>query len=433
MRGVLLFLLFAAIVVGGAWWLAGLTGQVSATLDGYTIEMATPLALLAVALLVIAVALLLRLFFGLLNLPTRLARWRARRRHAAGEHASVRALVAIAAGHQAQARVQTAKARRLLGDTAHTLLHAAEAARLSGFEDEAEALYQKLAEHEHASFLGLRGLFRQAWQRQDWDAAARVAKQAERSHPGTTWLRAERSEVAIRTGNWQQALALAAPGAPTAAYAVAAVQAEPDANKALRLAKRAVKDSPDFIPAILAYATKLREAGKESKAQTVLREAWTRIPHPDLATLALAAHTAPGTKYAEAQALVRGNPQHPESLFLLATLSLQVGTHESVAEARRLAEAARAGGLNQQRVYRLLADIDAADLTGTTLSRPRETLRQAMAADPDPGWRCEACGTGQASWLPVCPNCQTAGRIGWGSAVHPRMIAASVSPSHDAA
>ena len=49
MRAILLFLLFTAIVVGGAWWLAGLAGQVSATLAGYTIEMATPLALLAVA------------------------------------------------------------------------------------------------------------------------------------------------------------------------------------------------------------------------------------------------------------------------------------------------------------------------------------------------------------------------------------------------
>ena len=430
MRAILLFLLFTAIVVGGAWWLAGLAGQVSATLAGYTIEMATPLALLAVAILVIALALVLRLVFGLLHLPRRLAGWRARRRHAAGELASTRALVAIAAGHQAQARALTAKARRLLGDTAPTLLHAAEAARLAGLEDEAEALFRQLAEHEHAGFLGLRGLFRQAWQRQDWPEAARLARQAERVHPGTNWLRAERSEVAIRTGNWQQALALAAPGAPTAAYAVAAVQAETDPGRALRLAKRAVKVSPDFIPAILAYATKLREAGKESRAQTVLRESWARHPHPDVASLALAPHTAPATKLSEAQALVRGNPQHPESLFLLANLSLQIGTHESVADARRMAEAARGAGLNQQRIYRLLADIDAADLTGTTLSRPRETLRQAMSAEPDPGWRCEACGTGHAQWLPVCPSCQSAGRIGWGSAMRPRLISGP-APSHD--
>ena len=422
MRGVLLFLLFAAIVVSGAWWLSGLSGQVSATLAGYTIEMATPLALLAVAVLVIALAVLLRLFFGLLNLPRRFAAWRARRRRLAGRTATTRALVAIAAGDVPKALRQTAHARKMLGDTVQTLLHAAEAARLAGREDEATEIFRKLSKLDEASFLGLRGLFRQAWGRQDWEEAARLARQAERLHPGPSWLRAERSEVAVRTGNWQQAMALAAPGAPTSAFAVAAIEAEPDAGRALKLAKRAVKDSPDFIPAALAYAKRLRESGSERKAQTVLRDTWARNPHPDLAAFALALHAAPATKFSEAKTLIGGAPQHPESLFLLAGLALAVGTTESVIEARHDAEAARAAGLNQQRLYRLLADIDAADLTGITLIKPREALRAASAADPDPGWKCDACGDALPQWSAICPHCRTAGQIGWGNVVRPRMI-----------
>jgi len=226
----------------------------------------------------------------------------------------------------------------------------------------------------------------------------------------------------VRTGNWQQAMALAAPGAPTSAFAVAAIAAEPDAGRALKLAKRALKDSPDFIPAALAYAKRLREGGSERKAQTVLRETWARNPHPDLAAFALALHTAPATKFSEAKTLIGGAPQHPESLFLLAGLALAVGTSESVIEARHYAEAARAAGLNQQRLYRLLADIDAADLTGITLMKPREALRAASAADPDPGWKCDACGDALPQWSAICPNCRAAGRIGWGNVVRPRMI-----------
>ena len=425
MRGILLFFLFAAIVVGGAWWISGLSGQVSATLAGYTIEMATPVALLGFALLIILLAILLRLFFGLIDLPGRIRRWWAGRRLAAGNLATTRALVAIAAGDAPKALKFAGKARSKLGDTVQTLLHAAEAARLAGRDDEAAELYRKLADHDEAGFLGLRGLFRQAVARQDWEEAARLARQAERAQPGTSWLRNERAEVAIRTGNWQQAIALAAPGAPTAAYAVAAIEAEPDSGRALKLAKRALNDSPDFTPAALAYARLLFAAGKDSKAQGVLRDAWTRNPHPDLARLALAPHTAPATKYREAQTLVAGNPGHAESHFLLATLGLQVGTNESVIEARRHAEAARAAGMNQQRIFRLLADIDAADLTGSTLIKPREALRQASAADPDPGWRCEACGTAVPAWSATCPHCRAAGHIGWGNVVRPRLIGQS--------
>ncbi len=415
MRAVLGFLLIGAAIIGGAWWLMELHGHISATLAGYTIEMATPLAIVSLAIIVLILTVLLKLVLSVFNLPARFTAWRARQRKAQGELAVTRGLVAIAAGNQAQARMHTARARKLLGDTSQTLLHAAEAARLAGYEDEAEALYRQLSEHKEAGFLGLRGLFRQAVARQDWDAAAKLGREAERIHAAPSWLRAERSEVAIRTGNWQQAIALAAPGDPTAAYAVAAVDAEPDASKAMRLAKRAVKDSPDFVPAILAYAKLLRGAGKESKAQSVLRDAWTRMPHPDIAAFALAVHQDAAALHREAAKLVQANPDHPESLFLRARHALAAGTAESITEARNFAEAAKAAGLNHQRLFRLFADIDAADMTGGTLLKPRETLRAASAADPDPAWRCDNCGAAQPSWMAVCPNCKTPGRISWGT------------------
>jgi len=415
MRAILGFLLAAAVAIGAAWWLSELNGHVSATLAGYTIEIATPLALLGVALLVLLLAFALRLMAVVLNLPSRFAQWRARRRKAEGERTLVRSLVAIAAGDQAKAGKHTARARKLLGDTAQTLLHAAESARLAGREDEAEALYLLLAQRDDAGFLGLRGLFRQAVTRQDWAEAARLGRRAEALQGSPNWLRAERSEVAIRTGNWQQAIALAAPGAPTAAYAVAAADAEPNAGKALRMAKRALKDSPDFVPAALVYARRLRDAGREAKAQSVLREAWKLTPHPDIASLALAPFTTPSERHREGAALVQGQPNHVESLFLRAQLAVALGTYEGFAEARQLAESARQAGLNQQRLWRLLADIDAGDLSGATLLKPREALRQASAAEPDSAWRCEACGTPQPGWQPVCRSCFVPGRVSWGS------------------
>ena len=420
MRGVLALLAVAAVTIGIAWWAAGLTGTVAATIAGYTIQTTTPVALVALVVLVLAIHLALRLLSGLFGVPARLGRRTARRRRAAGDKAVTRTLVALAANDAGTARTQSGRARRLLGDTPQTLLHAAEAARLAGREDEASALFRLLSEREDAGFLGLRGLFRQAMAREDWQGATALLRRAEGLRPGNAWLRTERSELAVRTGNWQQAIALAPPDAPRAAFAVAAAQSEPDVERAIGMAAKAWKDSPGFAPAAMIYATKLRESGRESRARGVLRDAWRQSPHPDIATLALANVTDPPARMRDGGKLAQANPGHPESLFLTATLALAAGQPE---EARRHAEAARNAGLNQQRLWKLFSDIDAQDHGGTdALPAQPDAIRRATAVEPDSGWRCEVCGTAQAQWMAVCPSCHTPGRIGWGAASRPKLI-----------
>jgi len=359
-----------------------------------------------------------------IGLPGRIGAWRARRRRTAGEAAVTRTLVAIAAGDAHAARSEATRSRRLLGDTAQTLLHAAEAARLAGHDEEAAELFRMLSLRKDAGFLGLRGLFRQAMARQDWPEATRLARAAEAIRPGAMWLRAERSELAVRTGNWTQALALAGPGTPSAAFAVAALEAEPDADRAMRMARRAWKDNRDFTPAAVAYAARLQKAGKIVKALDVLRTAWKTAPHPDLATQALVPVTHPELRLKEGMRLVAPNPAHSESHFLLARLALEAGLLE---EAREHAEKARAAGMNQQRLWLVFADVEAGMHGDTEAGRlaQRDALRQATVAEADPGWRCDACGTGFPHWLPACPACHTPGRISWGLASRPRLLAAS--------
>jgi HemY protein len=405
MRRALWVLVVAAVVVAIAWWLAGLPGRVTVNAAGYSVETATPIAILGAAVLLAVLLTLLWLGIVLATLPQRWHRWRQRKRRAAGDEAVTRTLVALAAADPA-ARRQAARARRLLGDTAQTLLLAAEAGRLSGSDAEAADLYQRLAERNDAAFIGLRGLFRQAIAREDWDAAADLARRAEAAHPGAAWLREERTLLAVRTGNWGQALALAGPEAPRVAYATAAAEAEADPAQATKLARQAWQDDPRFAPAALAYARRLREAGREGRAQDVIRASWKAQPHPDLAEFFLVPVKDPIARVREAGSLVRENPDHPESHLLLAQLSLAAGL---TGEARRHAEAARQAGMKQKRLWLLIADLEAAEH-----GDPRDALRQAANAEPDPVWRCGACGAAQAKWLPACPACHTPGRIGWG-------------------
>ncbi|MBV9538805.1 MAG: heme biosynthesis protein HemY [Acidisphaera sp.] len=427
MRRILAILVIAAITVAVAWYIAGLTGQVAVTIAGTTFEATAPVAVLFFLLAVLAVYLVVRIIGAILfGIPASIGRSRLRTRRARGDNAISRTLVAIAAGDRRHARAEASRARRLLGDTPQTLLLAAESHRLAGDEAAASDLYRRLADRDDAAFLGLRGLFRQAMARHDWAEAATIADRAERVHPGAAWLREERAQLAIRTENWSQALQLGGKEGSNAALLVAAAEQATDPRESLRLAKQAFEQDASFTPGVLAYASRLRAQGREMRAQDALRSGWAANPHPDLGDLFLANVKGAANRLGTAARLTAVAPNHAESLLLTARLALEAGRP---AYARRHLDAARAAGCNQRRLWVLLADTEAAERGNTEEGRAaqREALQRAASAEPDPTWRCESCGSMQASWHPVCPICHTAGRIVWGRS----RIAPEAGPTPD--
>jgi HemY protein len=224
--------------------------------------------------------------------------------------------------------------------------------------------------------------------------------------------------LAVRAGNWTDALALADASAPKAALATAAAEAEADPGRGLRLARQAWRDDPALAPAALVYATKLRAAGRESRALATIRHTWSIAPQPDLADFALAPVTDRLERTQAAQRLTEANPEHAESRLLLARTALEAGL---TGEARRHAEAARLAGLNQRRLWLLLAEIEEAEGGDSEAGRQaqRDALRHAATADPDPVWRCSHCQTVHARWHPACPACFTVGSLRWSEALQP--------------
>lgn len=415
MRLLIWFLVLAAVVIAAAWWVAGLPGHVTVSVVNLTIETTTAVAVLALILLVALGYVLLRLLFALVLLPWRWRQWRRNRGRESGDAAVGRALTAIAAGEKRGAADTAQRARRLLGDTPQTLLLAAEAARMAGRDDEAAATYRLMVERDDARFLGLRGLFRAAMAREAWPEAARLAKEAELAQPGGTWLREARLHLAARTNDWTPTLALAGPDAPAAALRTAAAQVESDPARALQLAERAWRADQGFAPAALTYAHMQRQAGRDGRARDTLRAAWKVAPNPELATFALASIEDPVERLKAATAFVQGSPNHPESHFLLARMALEAGL---TVEARRHADAARDAGMNQRRFYLFLAGLEDASRQPDAA---RAALRDATTADPDPVWRCEACGAQQAVWHPACPNCHVPVRMVWTTPRAPRL------------
>ena len=412
MLKVILFLLAGFVIVAMAWLLAGIPGHVAASIGAYTIETSAPVAILMLAALAAVILILLRILRAFLAIPRTGAGWRRRHRLNLGEQAVTRVLVALAAGEQRAARKEARRARHLLGNSPQTLFLVAEAARLSGREDEAEEAFRALVNQKDARFLGLRGLLRQAVDRHDWPEALVIAKQAEAAHPGTLWLRQQRAELALQTENWADALELIGPDPRRATYYVAAADAEADPSRALSFAKQAWKQDPAFAPAVLAYATRLRAAGNEKRAQACILDAWKRSPHPDLATFALALEPNNLARAQAAKRLVAGNPTHPESRVLLARVALDAGL---TGEARHQVEIAETEGMKQRRLCLLLAEIEEQERGDTEAGRlaQRDALRRAATAESDPHWQCTNCHTDHAAWQPKCEICGSVGTVQW--------------------
>jgi HemY protein len=417
MRHVIAFLVVTALVLAGAWWIDHLVGALTVQAGSYTVQ--APLSVAVVALLLFALVVygvyrLLDALFGLRHV-VRGTRVRGARRR--GEQAVTQTLVALAAREGQTAKAQIQRARQYLGDTPQTLLLAASAGNMAGDQAMANEAFEKLATHREGAFLGLRGLLNQAVAEENWGRATELARRAEKVHPGTSWLRGDKAERTARTGDWQEALLLNRDAAPHAALAAAAADAEPDPVKALKLAKDAFKRDPGLVAAALAYARRLREAGQEKSALDILRKAWARSPHPELASMALAPAPDRLARLKAAQALVRDAAESAESHFLLARLAFEAGLND---EARRHAEAAERAGLKQRRMYALKADI--ADSAGDADAQ-HTALKQAAVAEPDPIWHCGACGVSLAGWHPACPNCHAVGRVRWATQ-QPEVLAA---------
>jgi HemY protein len=414
MRRAVLYLILLAAGIAGVLWLVRFGGVVELRVADIEAVVPLSLALLLLVVLFAAVHLLLLGIGALRRWPSRIRARRAARDRAEGESAVTRALVALAAGAPDKARLEVRRARLRLGDTPQTLVLAAEAERLAGREDAASAAFEALAGRSDARFLGLRGLLRQAIQREDWPTAQRLAREAEAAQPGAAWLRQERETLALRTRDWREALALAAPGHAQAALGLAAAMQEPDATKAADLERQAFRSDPGFAPAALAHVARLRAAGHPRRARAALEEAWGKQPHPDLAVAYLADAKDALARMKAAEALVHGQSKHPESRLLVARAALEAGL---TGRARQELDALLAGGKADRRAYLALADLEELEKGDSPEGRAAQArwLRSAATAAPEPRWRCSHCGAEHEAWEAVCSACQSVGTIGWSS------------------
>ena len=411
MRAALKLLLALLLGFAGIMWLAGLGGSVEIRQGDLWIGVPLPVFIAAGVAAFVALHTLLRLWSWLLGWPGRRRLRLGLQHRLEAERAVTHALVALAACRVQAASLQVARARQLAGDTPQLLLLAAEAARAEGDEAAATEAFEALAAQPDARFLGLRGLLRQAEARGDWDAARSIAAEAQAAEPSAEWLRAERSEVAVRRQDWSEALSFSGEDAPRAALSLAAARQEPDALRAGELERQAFLAEPGFAPGVLAHAARLLAGGHPRRARGVLQQGWNAAPHPGIATALLALDPDRIRRVKLVDDLTRQTATHPESRLLRARVALDAGLS---GRARHELSLWRETGQADRRCYALLGEVERAE-HGPDAAREREAgwLREAAQAPTDPIWRCGHCGTGHVEWKPLCQACGSAGAIVW--------------------
>ena len=441
MRVLITFLLLLGTTVGVVWavlYLGANPGRVTVEFEGFLIDTSVGVLVVAVLLLMVVAAIVYRLWRWLISAPGAFARGRDRNRRIKGYQALTQGMVAVAAGDPDSAAKMSRRADHLLKDPPLTMLLSAQAAQLSGDERAARRYFERMLDQPETEFLALRGLLNEALRADDTIKALELAERARRIRPNTPWVIRIMLDLQVRMRRWveaQESLTAAVRArlidATTAKRQKAAILVERsreaetagDQAAALSLAHQAVNLQAGFAPAVVREARMLVQGGREKQAVRLIEKAWARMPHRDLADvmLALESDADPLVAVRRVEKLHAVRPDDRESRIALAQAQIGAGLF---AQAREHLLAV-ADSSPTRRVYRLLADLEAAETQNAEAARA--WLLKAEEAPSEPTWVCRVCGTVPPVWRAVCSNCGTFESHDWAAptvAVHSPAIEA---------
>jgi HemY protein len=391
-------------------WLADRPGTVTIQWMGREIQMAFVIAV-AIAFLAIALLWFVWGFFRRIWRSPTAARdyWRFRKNRKAYESLS-RGIIAAGAGDSIAASKHAAIAGNALADEPLVNVLAAQAAQLKGDRASVKRIFEAMTKSPDTEALGLRGLFAEARQNGDVTSAMLHAERALKLNPRLAWASSAVLQLQSLRKDWSGAAATLQQQAksgliPTeesnqkqAIMLAAQAMAIEDKNsaEALTLALKSHKLDASLVPAALVAARVYASQNTPRKATKIIRETWSRNPHPDLAEVL--AHARPGDgpepRFERVRDLVGGSSDSLEGAYALARAAVAAQRWDA---ARKTLEPFLADQ-PQARFCALMADIEEA--TGDK-GRAREWLARAIRAPRDPMWVSD--GVASPRWVPISP------------------------------
>ncbi len=417
---------FLAVISFLSLWLAENPGQVRVIWQGYLVETSAAFLSCVIAGIAAFSAFIYRFWNFIRGMPTEVYRLHKESRRRRGYLALSRGLVAVAAGDPGEARQQANRADELLEEPSLTKLLLAQSAQLTGDENAAENFFNEMLENTDTKFLGLRGLFNQAIKKNKPKEALLFVRQAYKLKPESDWVVITLFDLTTRIGLWKEASELLAKAVKSKALSRISLKhskavihhqlslealASGENALALKQAKKACREEPEFVPGQIQVAKSLISLGKKDKAAHTLESAWALAPHPDIATayLSLSSGDEEITHMKAAQKLAKFNPNHSSTLFMLAMNALDAGLWGDARE--NLIALSSSGWVVTSSYCQLMARLEEAENSDLKVSR--EWLIRATTAELDPCWVCDDCANTTKFWVAICKKCGGFDKIQW--------------------
>lgn len=242
---------------------------------------------------------------------------------------------AIAAGDVSKAHKLARDATALLNDESATRLLSAQAAALSGDQQQIDTHFKPLLANPATEVSALHTLYEQAVAAQDWVAARQHAMQAVRkSKP--VWALKAALPLVVQNREWNEALNILETGKGNGTFSGKGVNrlraalltemalATESYAEAARIGKQAIDADGTFIPAVECLASALIRENRPRKAQDAVLSAWKQKPHQRLSALWLSLFPDEDVlkKVNRAEELAAVNPESPESRLFVAEAAL---------------------------------------------------------------------------------------------------------------
>ncbi len=383
------------------------------------------LLFLAVWLVIRLTGFLVAVFRFLTGDETAISRFFDRNRERKGYEALAEGLLAISSGDGRLALAKATRAERFLKRPELTNLLSAQAAELAGDRAKAAEIYKRLLASDKTRFVGIRGLMKQKLESGDTDVALELARRAfslnaRHSETQDTLLKLqaehedwsgarETLRTKLRYGSIPRALHKRRDAVLALSDAIN-LAASPDTEaKSQAAAIEANNLSPDLVPAAVRAARALTAQGKAKQAAKVVRRAWQKAPHPDLAAAfaEIEPEETPAARLKRFQPLLQVHPDADETHMLAAELSLAA---EDFPAARKAM-----GTLVERnptaRALTIMAAIARGE--GAEDAEVRGFLAKAVNAPRGPAWICDKCSTTHDDWTPICIRCSALDSLTW--------------------
>ena len=443
-------LLFVALVVAlayGVQWLLSVSGEVLVTFAGTEYVLSPLVVVIGLLLGMLALWIVFKLA-GLLVATLRfingddtaLGAYFDRNRERRGYEALSDSLIALASGEAREAATKAQKAEKYLQRPEVTTLLVAQAAEAAGEKDRARSAWTELVRHDRTRFVGVRGLMRQKLEEGDTDTAMKLAEKAFALKPRHVETQDTLLRLQAQDENWDGArkvltAKLKSGALPKDVYkrreAVLTLAdareklAQGKADDARAEALEANRLSPELVPAAVLAARMHASSGDQRRAAKLLKVAWAKTPHPDLAAAfaAIAPNETPEARMKRFQPFLKVNPDTPEARMLETELHLAA---EDFPAARRAL-----GNLPETapstRALTLMAAIERGE--GGSEAVVRGWLAKALGASRGPQWVCDNCGTVHGDWIPVCTRCDAFDSLAWREPAQTGVPGAGAVPS----